>query len=484
MQNSSDDSATSTFELSLSRPIFKHLESLLRKELKHLRSSKAMVVSEASTPQGFVYRLQVNDPGLQCFLQCLLEDQAGVKIAPAGSLPSSLDTLDGLANRLRNSCDKAYVLQGGGARVHVSSNVNLSGLTSFLQPYYRLSESSVNLNCETVFVCGCSQLYRKMQMVFNHFQLAVFEGWPDAPVVATRSVDHLFYITKDGKTLGRYRYTGFRNAGDLYVLSDPSGVVSILFDASAQLLPLDIARSFRAILANRLEMMGAVSIHGAAIEISGKAWIICGEKGVGKTTNLIGALKYGKNRCLISNDRVFINRTKQGLMVRGSPHSIPVKLGTLELFRKDFDFFSDGSTRLTAGKARGYDQALDLNRALKSAGNVRTSDQQLYFDPRELVAIFDSKLSVSAPLGGILLPQKGPKPARESSWSDADLSAPSILRLNQHAHYDTGSKYWTDILPEPMGDPLSKLCLDSVIVKQFWPEDALAETWRDLPFED
>jgi hypothetical protein len=73
---------------------------------------------------------------------------------------------------------------------------------------------------------------------------------------------------------------------------------------------------------------GDLFLHGAAVECRGDAIVLAGAKRSGKTTMLMNALRQGSTRYL-SNDRIFIERTRDAIQARGMPTIVRVRPDSL-----------------------------------------------------------------------------------------------------------------------------------------------------------
>lgn len=87
-----------------------------------------------------------------------------------------------------------------------------------------------------------------------------------------------------------------------------------------------LARAVRSLLTTLACSAGWVQVHASAFSFDGRAVLIVGDKGVGKTSMLLTALTRGA--CFISNDRVLIKDVGGVMMARGLPHSVTVRAGT------------------------------------------------------------------------------------------------------------------------------------------------------------
>jgi hypothetical protein len=155
-----------------------------------------------------------------------------------------------------------------------------------------------------------------------------------------------------------------------------------------------LMRVLREIAATRLRRT-QLEIHAAALEAAGRAILISGPKGAGKTTLSIHLLRSGQCR-LVANDRVFAGGAAESFAVRGVPTAVRIRSDAAALFPE---------------LRRGLPRVADLHmlnrdertRAIEDAALPQVADfglsltqlaHQLRVEPR-----------ASAPLGAIVFPE-------------------------------------------------------------------------------
>jgi len=79
------------------------------------------------------------------------------------------------------------------------------------------------------------------------------------------------------------------------------------------------------------ESIGGLLFHAAAFGSEQNANLIIGERGSGKTTTLLSAVKDKNNNC-ISNDRCIIMLNNNGFMIYGLPYTINIRPESISMF--------------------------------------------------------------------------------------------------------------------------------------------------------
>jgi hypothetical protein len=92
-----------------------------------------------------------------------------------------------------------------------------------------------------------------------------------------------------------------------------------------------LMRAVRELAMDHRWRKGGSFLHGAAVCISGKAILICGDKNSGKTSLLCAALLGLSNAELISNDRISVTRSNEGLLAASLPTVVSIRPGSQEV---------------------------------------------------------------------------------------------------------------------------------------------------------
>lgn len=90
----------------------------------------------------------------------------------------------------------------------------------------------------------------------------------------------------------------------------------------------------------------SIMLHSScAVDNTGKAILICGDKGAGKTTTLVNLLDLGYD--LLSNDLTFVKQVDGKIWVKGTPESINIGLGTASKFEQLQDIIPENMRELS-----------------------------------------------------------------------------------------------------------------------------------------
>ena len=231
----------------------------------------------------------------------------------------------------------------------------------------------------------------------------------------------------------------------------------------------DAARAVRALLAAKAWAAGAVAIHAAAIAVGGWAYLLCGPKRRGKTTNLMAALQHLPGVQFLANDRVYLHQRGTELMALGSPHSIPVRAATFRQFPPLAAYF--GAEHVLGGAARGYSEGIDL----RKPAPMELDEGETYLSSGELTRAFGVGEVAEAPLAGVIvLAAKGeavrtPWQRQSSRWI-ADM-----LEVNRHTQIETNFAYWDAVYGSMQAAPIPDLSHFSLWSLHSWSR--LAEAW-------
>lgn len=164
----------------------------------------------------------------------------------------------------------------------------------------------------------------------------------------------------------------------------------------------------------------SLDLHAAAVETGGRAILIVGPKGGGKTTLALYLLRSGSCRVL-ANDRVFARDTGAALTVHGVPSAVRIRPPTLV----EFPELRRGLPAVDRPYLYSLDELAEAGAALEPARPA-----EFALSPPQLLRQLGVEPRASAPLGAILVPRiqahgedgalvrLDPAEARAAIWSN------------------------------------------------------------------
>jgi hypothetical protein len=138
----------------------------------------------------------------------------------------------------------------------------------------------------------------------------------------------------------------------------------------------------------------AVDVHAAAVETHGRAVLIAGAKGAGKTTLSLHFLRSGRCRS-IANDRAFVGGAANAFVVRGMPTAVKL----LPASQVEFPELMRGLPRVE----RPYLYRID-ELAREAAGESPSDAGEVLLSPTHLLRQMKVEPLGAAPLGAIVFP--------------------------------------------------------------------------------
>lgn len=117
----------------------------------------------------------------------------------------------------------------------------------------------------------------------------------------------------------------------IIIISDQSfRQIYIIADPSSDEVKYEPARMIREIMSRYMERQGFFLLHASAVEKDGQAVLFCGNKGVGKTTIMLGLLARGYN--LIGNDKVYVGIENRQVKLYSWPGPIGITTTSMTHF--------------------------------------------------------------------------------------------------------------------------------------------------------
>jgi hypothetical protein len=136
-----------------------------------------------------------------------------------------------------------------------------------------------------------------------------------------------------------------------------------------------------------------LDLHAATVEAAGRALLISGPKGAGKTTLFLHLLRSGHHRP-IANDRAFVGEAATSFLVRGVPTAVKIRAPTMAEFPE--------VGRGLPGVERPYLYTLGELAAATEA--PRSAPDELTLSPAQLLHQFGVQAVDAAPLGAVVFP--------------------------------------------------------------------------------
>jgi hypothetical protein len=161
-----------------------------------------------------------------------------------------------------------------------------------------------------------------------------------------------------------------------------------------------LMRVVRELAMNEASARGGLLVHGGAFLLGGKAVIISGPKGAGKTTSLLQALGQPGVR-YVSNDRMLVTERRGAMRCRGIPTIISIRSGSLK-----------SAPSLAASLPRsGYVCYLTIREATRRRREPARPDRERRYSisPAQLCALMETPATPGARLSAMLFPVIKPR---------------------------------------------------------------------------
>lgn len=292
------------------------------------------------------------------------------------------------------------------------------------------------------------------------------------PPVRSRSEGVVAFDT--GKVvLVRDRMARLRNGAPIFHVSEKEGrAYFVLYDDALSCNRHIFARTVR----SRLSLAAGRGFHASAVALpDGRAILFCGPSGAGKTTHALSCVAQLPGARLVSNDRIFLSESDGVVYVHGSPQSVGIRRGTLDLVRAVGQVAADPEQLVgTHGASTG----LNHSRSLEDFEKRDHRDLATFLSPSEAARLLGSEVAPIAPLAAIALLDLG---AGEPIWHrEPSMSASSVLREHAHPLADNQHPFWDDLIASPASSS-SLPGLATIPVWSLRSRHHLDRVWRELP---
>jgi hypothetical protein len=150
-----------------------------------------------------------------------------------------------------------------------------------------------------------------------------------------------------------------------------------------------------------------LDVHGAAVEAAGRAVLIVGEKGAGKTTLFLHLLRAGGCRS-IANDRAFAGPARTSFEVRGVPTVVTIRPPTTAAFpelRRGVPHGIERSYLYTIDELARAGAAGVAPRTMATGSEEDAEPDEIKLTPAQLMRQLDAEALDAAPAGAIVFPQ-------------------------------------------------------------------------------
>jgi hypothetical protein len=170
-----------------------------------------------------------------------------------------------------------------------------------------------------------------------------------------------------------------------------------------------------------------LDVHAAAVEAAGRAVLIVGRKGAGKTTLSLHLLRSGRCRA-VANDRAFVGPAGTSFEIRGVPTAVTVRPPTTTSFPE--------LRRGAPDVERAYLYTIDELAQAAAAGEAAVPTE-IQLTPAQLVQRLDVEPLSAAPAGAIVFPE-----------IRADLDGFAVERLKPR---EVAAEIWTNLYGSRIG---------------------------------
>jgi hypothetical protein len=162
-------------------------------------------------------------------------------------------------------------------------------------------------------------------------------------------------------------------------------------------------RCLREMFTKTIERDGRFVFHAGSVSIGGHGVGICGARGAGKSTTVIGLVEAGAS--FLSNDRSYIGPTADELWIHPWPITAAIGMGTLYHFPGLRSWMERGSGWMYEPQARLTHNARHDHLSTLTPAQLSALPDKLALTSEELASSLGSKVIAAAPLRCLVFPQ-------------------------------------------------------------------------------
>lgn len=274
-------------------------------------------------------------------------------------------------------------------------------------------EHIINFPCFSINLLGEERIFDKFDRYFIQNESYTESSFDFVCLVSSnfirKIIDYKSSMTYMGKIkmhksnnseVLKYRY----GTSKIYLNVDGSFVLYINQNKKNEFLFLannvvfaqrDLLRVIREFYYEIMEQNNHIMMHCAAAGFKNNGYLICGEKGSGKTTTLTGIIEAGAD--YIGNDRIFLEKQVNNCMMSFFPLPIRIGVGTMrntDIYQKIKDYTFDRKQEI----ANYHDEDL-----LRPGFPIKYE-----LTPREFNELFNCQSYMQIPLKCIIFPNYNP----------------------------------------------------------------------------
>ena len=279
---------------------------------------------------------------------------------------------------------------------------------------------------------GASTAYRSDEVDTGEWIRQLFDGYfvpsdaAQADATLYSSADAGLYTSLQGLTPqrpagGKYDYAEIPFTDSVVLIRKEAGKVTpredvflLLFVETRSILlvtsgNLEVRREegmqiLRALHKWLLLERGWIPMHSACAANNGRTICITGLKAAGKTSTLLNLL--ARNGCdLLAVDKFLLRDAGSHLEVCGIPGKIGVRVGSAVAQPRVLDWLSESTDSFFPHMSR---EEVEEIAATNTPEQLRTRGEKIHLTPAELARLFGRTITLTAPLGLVLIPVYDP----------------------------------------------------------------------------
>lgn len=412
-----------------------------------------------------LYSLEVKNTRINMYLLDLLNRDSFIMskqelLATFSDVNDGSNVINDNISEILNNCNSAInkrinIKCAGGAYFEIESELEIPKL--LIDEYLIVDEKSEVINRFSIVECNDREIFSQVRAQFNTIQYLYQQRTVNKAKIVSEGNGHVFFSTSDNNfVIGYQKYYNYADSPLTFYVFDNRDEKIYIF--AIEKTNHQVLRAAQALVAYSNILSGGYNLHASAVVVNDKAVILLGEKGAGKTTNMIFGIQSNPEMKIMSNDLVHLFCKQGDVFAIGSCRKVTIRPATVSFF-----------TELQGCIGDEY----------SSIGNPSSNHIQIVTTITQLAKAFHTTTQPLAPVRLLVVLEYSCEQISVSIDWDYQVDWPVFIKKHLQHYYDGKQTFWNDIYPyQKSGN--HQLIKNVKVVRAVVSEKNIKKTWEEL----